>query len=633
MCGFTGFIDFDRNSSESNYRTVLNRMNDLLTHRGPDDDGLWVDEKKGIALGHRRLSIIDLSADGHQPMISQSGRFVIVYNGEIYNYKEIGERLKKTGFQFKGHSDTEVILEYIERHGIYRAVEDFIGMFAFAVLDRREGKLYLVRDRIGIKPLFYSLNSSGLTFASELKPIMESGKIDKKIDVNSLSEFFRYRYICAPNTIFENVFKLYPGSVFEYDINNNDHTINKYWDAKKVFSQSSKKSTYSSKNEAIEALKNQVDDAVKGRMIADVPLGAFLSGGIDSSLIVATMQKFSNNPVNTFAIGYENTKYNEATHAKEVANYLGTNHTELYVSDKEAREIIPDLPQMWDEPFGDSSQIPTYFVSKLAKKHVTVSLSGDGGDELFGGYHRYYNANDTWNKIKRIPYPLRKRVGAVLKSIPDDTMRAGTFMGRINKFSMALAEPTKSKMYDNWRSGWNDIEGLFNVPVNGDRDNKLKEIPVDNFIEQMMGLDLIAYIPNDILTKVDRASMANSLEVRVPLLDHRIVEFACKLPLEYKFSSNQPKWILRQLLYQYVPPKLLDRPKMGFRTPVEEWIKGPLKNWATDLLSDQELSKHGFLNNEFIHHAMKQHIENDKDFTSVLWNALMFQSWYNCWMD
>ncbi len=647
MCGFAGFINFRSIYSKEKLINSVKEINLSIKNRGPDNSGEWVDEKNQVALGHRRLSIIDLTEEGHQPMVSESGRYIISYNGEVYNFNEIRKNLNRPTSSYDGHSDTEVILACIEEHGLKKAVKLFNGMFAFALWDRSEREMHLVRDRVGIKPLYYAINQNNLIFASELKPLIKSGKINKRIDVSSLGEYFRYNRVPAPKTIFEDVKKLEPGQILTFDLESKDINIDRFWNALNVFEEGAKKPFTGSFEEGKNELRKRIDKAVKDRMVSDVPLGAFLSGGIDSSLVVATMQKISSNPVKSFSIGFEQDEFNEAEHAKRVAEYLGTDHTEMYVSEKDALNVIPDLPKYWDEPFADSSQIPTYLVSKMTRNHVTVALSGDGGDEMFAGYNRYYRANKIWEDFRKYPYPLRNIASRVLGYLPhqliDTTYQfISPFISQELKFnhrpsskiesiSSALRFKSKSDIYRNIVTHWKDTSSLINYKHSSSY-LSLDNIVGENFIEQMMGYDLINYLPDDILTKVDRASMANSLESRVPLLDHQIIEWAWKLPFQFKVRNHDSKWMLKQILYEYIPKDFLDRPKMGFGVPLATWLRGPLRDWTNDLLSEEQLSKHNLLNKEVVKNTKDRHMNNEADFHYYLWDLLMFQSWYNEWM-
>lgn len=646
MCGFAGYIDFRGSTSEEALKHKAKEINACIAYRGPDSSGEWVDASCGVALGHRRLSILDLSLDGHQPMVSASGRYVIAYNGEVYNYEELKKNLKKDKASYKGHSDTEVILASIEEKGLTKSVNTFNGMFAFSLWDREQRKLYLVRDRLGIKPLYYAETNKHFIWGSELKPLMKSGFIDKEIDMESLGQFFKYNRVPAPRSIFKGVYKLLPGAILEFDLEKKNSKVEKFWNPIDIFKKGIENTFEGTAEEAINKLEGLLDSAVGMRMAADVPLGAFLSGGVDSSLIVATMQKLSSNPIKSFSIGFEEEQFNEAEHAKAVAVHLGTDHTEMYVTEQDALNVIPDLPNMWDEPFADSSQIPTYLVSKMTKQHVTVALSGDGGDELFGGYKRYHTADAIWKKLNKIPYPIRNTTSKLLNSVPDllieksvakvlTLLKKNALLSKLPKSLKGsavhyLSSESLSDVYDQQISHWKNRSNLLNNHkiLNSDL---FQKIPHRNNIEQMMGYDLMTYLPDDILTKVDRASMMSSLEARVPLLDYRIVEYAWQLPFELKVSNGNEKHLLKELLYRNIPKRLIDRPKKGFGVPLGSWLRGPLKEWSQDLISENELSKHGLLNNNIVTETLKKHLNKEVDAQHYLWDILMFQSWYNKW--
>ena len=645
MCGIAGLWQ----KNEKNLKSRITKMTDTLSHRGPDDSGIYVDKKNCIALGHRRLSILDLSPAGHQPMKSFSGRYIIVYNGEIYNYHEIKKELEiKYNIKFKSDSDTEIILSCIEIWGLKKSLQKFNGMFAFALWDKKIEKLYLVRDRIGIKPLYYGIQNKTLLFASELKAIRVNKSFQPILNRDALTLFFRHNYIPTPYSIYKGIKKLTPGYFVTIDKNLNMQ-LECYWDIYKITENNIKNLTTLSRKEAISRLENLLLDSVKKRMISDVPLGAFLSGGIDSSTIVALMQAQSNIPIKTFTIGFYEKKYNEATFAKEIAKYLKTDHTELYLTYQKAMEIIPKLPNIYDEPFSDSSQIPTFLISQLAHKDVTVSLSGDGGDELFGGYKRYFLTNKIWNKIKLLPHFIKRDIIKLISVIPPE--RWNTLLNNFNfiipkklhqtlygdklyKLLDILNKPSDSQLYKALISHWKYPENLVinSKEPNTVFDNKKIDKNINNFTDKMMFFDLITYLPDDILVKVDRASMSMGLETRVPILDHRIVEFSKKLPLSLKIKEQKSKWILRQILYKYVPKKLIERPKMGFGVPINDWIKGPLKEWAEDLLNENKLKQDGFLNFELIRKRWQEHINQKRNWGGWLWDVLMFQSWKKKWM-
>lgn len=646
MCGIVGLVA--PGAPEDELRTAAWRMASTLRHRGPDDEGVWVDVGAGIALGHRRLAILDLSPQGHQPMLSESGRFVIVYNGEVYNFSDLRHGLEDRSHAFRGQSDTEVMLAAFEQWGVEQAVKRFIGMFAFALWDRQERLLYLVRDRLGIKPLYYGWNAGFFLFASELKALRALPFFCPEIDRNALALFLRHNYIPAPYSIYRGIYKLLPGTILtlRWPVKEGQSPAPvPYWSAHEVAARGAAVPFIGSGIEAEEQLEELLRDAVRLRMVADVPLGAFLSGGIDSSTVVALMQAQSTRPVKTFTIGFYDDGYNEASYAKEVARHLGTDHTELYVTPREAMEVIPKLPHIYDEPFSDSSQIPTFLVSQLARGAVTVSLSGDGGDELFGGYDRYFIALYIWKWLGYMAPALRRTVSTSLKLLapgvwdrllgqPLSLLGVGSPRGlrlgdRLHKVSEVLAVRDAQDLYhmliSHWKNPASVVPGAVEPVTPFTERNGMVDLP--DFIQQMMLLDLITYLPDDILTKVDRASMAVSLEARVPLLDHRVVEFAWSLPTAMKIRNGKGKWLLRRVLYKYVPPELVERPKMGFGVPIDAWLRGPLQEWAEELLDERRLREEGFFNPEPIRQKWTEHLSGERNWHYYLWDVLMFQAW------
>ena len=649
MCGIAGFWTQRKNNKEASREEIV-KMARALAHRGPNDEGFYVDEKAGIALGHRRLSILDLSPKGHQPMISFSGRYVIVYNGEVYNYKELRKEIENNfDIKFKSNTDTEVILAGFEVWGLEKTLKRINGMFAFALWDKREKKLFLVRDRVGIKPLYYGIQNGILFFASELKAIRANRFFRPEIDRNALALFFRHNYIPAPYSIYKNIKRLEPGHYAVIDENLNIK-IRCYWNIEKIVEDSIKNPIDLSEKEAIFELEKLLLDSVKKRMIADVPLGAFLSGGVDSSTVVALMQAQSNIPVKTFTIGFYEDDYNEAKYAKKIAKHLGTDHTELYVTPKEAMNVIPKLADIYDEPFSDSSQIPTFLISQLTKRYVTVSLSGDGGDELFGGYNRYSWASNIWKRMKFLPFVLRSRMAKMvflfspqsidnffkkIEIILPEKYKQTLYGDKLYKLSEILTSRSPDEIYKKLISHWKSPEELdFNSKEPEtilDDFLKIKDF-IPNFKDRMMFFDFLTYLPDDILTKVDRASMAVSLEARVPILDHRVVEFSKKLPLSFKIKNGKSKWILRQVLYKYVPKELIERPKMGFGVPIDSWLRGSLRDWAEDLLDEKKIKRDGFLNPEPIKKLWKEHLNGKRNWQYLLWDVLMFQAWRERWM-
>jgi asparagine synthase (glutamine-hydrolysing) len=620
-----------------------------IRHRGPDDAGIWYDAEAGVGLAHRRLSIVDLSPAGHQPMHSACGRFVIVFNGEIYNYQEIRKTLEAhpAGIitAWRGHSDTEVMLAAISQWGLEEALRQFNGMFAFALWDRQERVLSLARDRLGEKPLYYGWIGNAFLFGSELKALQAHPSFQGEINRDALPLLLRYNCIPAPYSIYKGIFKLPPGGLLRVYPNAAQRLeYLPYWSAKAVIERGTTHPCPFSEAQAIDHLDALLRDAVGLRMVADVPLGAFLSGGIDSSMIVALMQTQSARPVKTFSIGFHEATYDEAQSAKRVAQHLGTEHTELYVTAAEAMAVIPKLPTLYDEPFADASQIPTFLVSELARHHVTVSLSGDGGDELFGGYNRYAWCERIWRSIGWIPQSLRGRAADVLTSIaparwdqwfvqlqrllPRQFQQRGPG-DKLHKLAEVLAVTSPTTMYQSLVSHWKRPEMVVRdaqEPPTAPSDPHC-QIPSLSFTQWMMYLDLNSYLPDDILVKVDRASMGVSLEARVPFLDPRIVEFAWQIPVSMKLRDEQSKWLLRQVLYRYVPKELIERPKWGFGIPLDAWLRGPLRDWGEALLSEQRLWQEGFFHPRPIREKWEEHLSGKRNWQSCLWDVLMFQAW------
>ncbi|MDB5921282.1 MAG: asparagine synthase, glutamine-hydrolyzing [Betaproteobacteria bacterium] len=645
MCGLCGFIQIDRVIEPSSMTAVVERMADTLFHRGPDDSGTWIDRDAGIALGHRRLSIIDLSPEGHQPMTSQSGRYVMAYNGEIYNFRELRIDLEQDGVHWRGHSDTEVMLAAFEAWGIEGALQRFNGMFAFALWDRHEKVLHLARDRLGEKPLYYGWTGKTFLFASELKALRAHPAWRGEIDRNALAAYLRHNYVPAPYSIYTGIAKLPAAHRLELRLSD-PHAVQAepYWSLRDVAEAGVADPLEGDDESSVEALDRLLRDAIAKRMVADVPVGVFLSGGIDSSTVVALMQAQSSRPVRSFSIGFDEEAYNEARHAKAVAQHLGTDHTELYVTAEQAMSVIPKLPLMYDEPFADSSQIPTFLVSQLARKHVAVTLSGDGGDELFCGYVRYFWGRRVWNRIGRLPYRLRTLTADALRSLSPaswnvlfagmNRLTSSTAVGeitgdRVHKLANVLAVPSPDALYHGLVSHWPQPESMVHdsrEPLTALTD-RTQWARLSDFTQRMMFLDAVTYLPDDILVKVDRASMAVSLEARVPMLDHRVVEFAWRVPLSRKNRHDQGKWLLRQVLYRYVPPALIDRPKMGFGVPIDSWLRGPLRGWADDLLSEKRLREQGYFDPAPIRAKWAEHTSGGRNWQYWLWDILMFQAW------
>jgi asparagine synthase (glutamine-hydrolysing) len=640
MCGIAGILG----SSDPELRTAVQRMISSIRYRGPDDSGVWIDERLGIGLGHARLSILDLSPEGHQPMVSASGRYVISYNGEVYNFADLRTEREHAGAKFRGHSDTEVMLAIFEEWGIEKAVQRFVGMFAFALWDRHTRTLTLGRDRLGEKPLYYGWQGETFLFGSELKALRAHPASRAEVDRNALALLLRHNYIPAPYSIYQGISKLLPGCLLTVSLSQRNPRIAPYWSGKQAIEAGLTHPFEGSESAAVAALEALLKDAVGQQMVADVPLGAFLSGGVDSSTVVALMQTQSSRPVKTFTIGFHEEGYDEAQHAKLVARHLGTEHTELYVMPKEAMDVIPRLPALYDEPFSDSSQIPTFLVSELARRHVTVSLSGDGGDELFGGYNRYFWATNIWRRVGWVPQPLRAALAGALTALPPSAWN-GVFRGlsrflpvdwryaspgdKLHKLAEVLAVRTPEEIYlglvSHWKQPTEIVCGTHEPPTVLTDSARWADLP--DFEQRMMYLDQMTYLPDDILTKVDRAAMAVSLETRVPLLDHRVVEFAWSLPLSMKIRHGQGKWLLRQVLYRHVPKELMERPKMGFGVPIDMWLRGPLKGWAEELLDEARMQREGYFNPRPIREKWEEHLSGRRNWSYYLWDVLMFQAW------
>jgi asparagine synthase (glutamine-hydrolysing) len=646
MCGLTGFVASNNNFPE-NWRETLCAMAGQIAHRGPDSSGVWSDPGAGVALAHRRLAILDLSPQGHQPMVSASGRFVIVFNGEIYNYRQIMDDLIVLGHGFRGHSDTEVMLAAIEQWGIKDAITRFNGMFAFAIWDNQTSTLFLVRDRLGEKPLFFGVVDSQFVFGSELKALKAHPQWRGEIDTDALAMFMRYGYIPAPYSIYKQINKIRPGEILSVNFSGSaiKTKAEQYWSMTEVIKKANRNLIVASDDEMISGLEQLLLDSIRQQMVADVPLGAFLSGGIDSSTVVALMQSLSTQPIETFTVGFDYDGFDEAEYARKIAQYLGTHHTELYVDSNDALNVIPKLADIYDEPFADSSQIPTYLVSQLTRRHVTVSLSGDGGDELFCGYSRYFLVNNFWMKIAWLPVSLRKRFADYVLGIPIDHLesrfswlrplfarygQAGTAGDKIKKAALVVGAKSNAEFYSLLTSNWIDTLGLLVSENDGEFEHPIFIRNLDfsqDFVSHMMFSDTVRYLPDDILVKVDRAAMANSLESRIPMLDYRIVEYAWRLPLSVKYRNKQGKWILRQVLNKYVPQEMFDRPKKGFSVPMRSWLAGPLRDWTEELLDENRMREQGFFKPSFIREKWQEHLQGKRNWQSQIWSVLVFQSW------
>ena len=639
VCGIAGFWS---GSDSAEPAAAARRMGERLRHRGPDDSGEWVDREAGIGLAFRRLSILDLSAEGHQPMRSPSGRYVLVFNGEIYNWQELRQALEAVpgaAPRFRGHSDTEVLLHAVERWGLEETLRRSVGMFAFGLWDREEKALHLARDRMGEKPLYYGWSGRVFLFGSELKALRAHPAWRGEVDRESLDLLVRYDFVPAPWSIYAGIFKLLPGTVLSLKEGETEPRCRPYWSAREVYEAGSRDPFRGTEREAEAELESLLRRSVGQQMVADVPLGALLSGGYDSSLIVALMQSQSPRPIRTFTIGFPDPRMDESGYARRVAEHLGTAHTELHVGDREALAVVPRLPSIYDEPFGDASQIPTFLVMQLARRDVTVCLSGDGGDELFGGYGRYVSGGRAIAATRRLPGAVRGAVtglveGALRLGGPpeggsaSDLSRAHT-RHRLWNVVSRLGASSQEAMYHAASSRWKEPGS----PVAGVAGNRRPLVDtarwarLSGLAPMMMYQDAVGYLPDDILVKVDRASMAVSLEARAPYLDHRVVEFAARLPLSLKIRAGRAKFLPRQVLYRHVPAELVDRPKRGFGPPIAEWLRGAFREWTESLLSEERLRSEGYFSAPAMRRIWRQHLAGSSLWTSLLWNVVMFQAW------
>jgi asparagine synthase (glutamine-hydrolysing) len=638
MCGIAGFLRLRPSGRELPSRQALDCMTDTLAHRGPDSRGTWLDIERGVGLGHRHLAIRDLSPTAIQPMTSGCGRFVIVYNGEVYSHNEIALDLARTSRRLRGHSDTEIILEACAEWGVDHVVPRLIGMFAIALYDKETGELVLVRDRMGIKPVYWSAFDGLLTFGSELKSLRQAPGWAPVLDRAAMASFMRHNYIPAPHTIYKDVHKLEPGTMLKIGCDGRIK-IERFWNLRAIVEKSVREPLSFGDDEAVDRLDALLSDAVKRRLVADVPIGSLLSGGIDSSLVTALMAETAGRKINTFSIGFAENDFDEAPYAREIARHIGTDHTELYAEASHALGMVEHLPQWYDEPFADSSQLPTALVCELTRRHVTVVLSGDGGDELFAGYSRYALALDMWDKANQAPGLLRNALARSLLAAPTsllDTIganlpgrwRKSSLGSKVRQYAAAVLGDDPDVLYRRMLSHWHEPDDLVigGIETKGILWDERLPCTVPNFLDRMMLLDTLTYLPDDILTKVDRASMVVALEVRVPLLDHRVVEFSWTLPRHMKLRDGVTKWALRQVLYRRVPRQLLERPKMGFGVPLAEWLRGPLRGWAEELLAERKLEQQGLFRPGPIRERWEAHLAGT-DWAYPLWNVLMAQAW------
>ncbi|SME93600.1 asparagine synthase (glutamine-hydrolysing) [Tistlia consotensis] len=631
MCGIAGLFSAG-GAREAELRGRVEAMTAALAHRGPDGQDLWLQPEAGLGFGHRRLAIIDLSDAGRQPMVSEDGRWVLTYNGEIYNHLVLRRELEAEGARFRGHCDAEVLLEACAHWGVRRTAERLNGIFACALWDRRERRLYLVRDQLGVKPLYWTLQDGVLRFGSELKALRADPGFEPALDRPALAAYLRFAYLPAPHTAYAGVRKLLPGHILSV-AGGEEPRLECYWDALAIAEAGQRRPMTLSRHEAVDRLEVLLKDAVAGQTMADVPLGAFLSGGVDSSTVVALMQAATGRPARTFTIGFSEAGFDEAPHARAVARHLGSEHTELYVQAEDALAVVPELPRLYDEPFADPSQIPTFLVSALTRQSVTVALSGDGGDELFAGYNRH-----LWGRrIGRWPLPLRQAAAGALGSLPNALWQraGGQAADRVRKLTRALSAPDLQELYRRTVSQWDDPAALLGLPAGAEAPSLLDASDLaERFpdpLARMQLLDLTTYLPGDVLAKVDRASMAVGLEVRVPLLDARVVEFAWALAPRFKLRGGRGKWLLRQVLRRHLPARLIERPKQGFSVPIGGWLRGPLRDWAEALLDERRLAGEGLLDPAPVRALWTDHLAGRVEGQYPLWTALMLQAWREAW--
>lgn len=653
MCGLTGFWDPYARNDEDRSIEILHSMAEQIETRGPDSQGVWYDQAVGFGFAHRRLAIVDLSPAGNQPMHSASGRSVIAFNGEIYNADEIRKELEQTGICFHGHSDTEVLLEGCERWGVEAMVKRCIGMFAFALWNRERRRLSLVRDRVGIKPMYWGRCNGVWFFGSQPKSVVVHPDFEARVNRAAMARFIQYAYVPAPDSIYQDLYQLRPGHLLHIEASGESSLV-RYWNLPEIAAEQARQGTTATYPELVDELEELLLDAVERRMIADVPLGAFLSGGVDSSVVVAMMQARSAQKVRTFSIGFHEHGFNEAGHASEVARHLGTDHTEMYVTHQQVLDLVPRITEAYDEPFGDSSQLPTQMLCALTRKEVTVALSGDGGDELFAGYNRYLFSERLRRSYANWPQCFRHLSAGLLRALKPSTWdrigrvipagrRPGMLGDKLHKLAAVIDLDTFDQVYPALLQYWSQGNGSDQIPL----DRPI--IPGEGEIASPIGwsegmsaaaeptmrmqlMDMLSYLPDDILTKVDRASMAVSLEARVPLLDHRVVEYSWRLPLSAKLVDGKGKLILRDVLYRYVPRKLIDRPKMGFGVPLDAWLRGPLRDWAEDLLDPVSLREDDMFEVEPIRRRWSEHLSGHRNWQYSLWNVLMAQAWRRTWL-
>jgi asparagine synthase (glutamine-hydrolysing) len=654
VCGIAGLYDPIGDTPAEKLGHEAQEMAEALSHRGPDDAGLWTDPDGRVALGHRRLAVVGLGPGGHQPMVSSDGRWVLAYNGEVYNFGSLRHRVTGEGCRLRGGSDTEVLLAAVQLWGLDRALDSCEGLFALALWDRVASELHLARDRFGEKPLYYGWVGGRLAFASELKALARLQDFAPALDHEALALYMRHDCVPAPRSIYSGVAKLCPGQVLTAGRElrpRGQPELRSYWDALRLVEEARARPLRAPAAELCDRLEEALSDAVAARMVADVPVGAFLSGGVDSSLVVALMRSRSSAAVRTFTVGFEDRAFDESVEAAAVAAHLGTDHTSLQVSDADAAGAIPDLPGTWDEPFADVSQIPVLLVSALARRHVTVSLTGDGGDELFGGYNRHASMETVWRRAAVLPPRLRRLAGSALGTVPPGVVEACARLPalvsprwrvrnpstKVAKLAKVMSADGPEEAYLSLVSHWDDPAAIVHGSSGSLDGLSLAAKPaqwpaLSGVTEQMLWLDLVGYLPDDILVKVDRAAMSVSLETRAPFLDRRVFDLAWSLPMEMKLRNGTTKWLLREVLHRHVPEHLVDRPKMGFGIPIGAWLRGRLREWAEDLLAEGRLRRQGILEPDPIRRAWRQHLRGRRDLGYELWDVLAFQAWLDRWM-